>query len=130
MDVRKSLINGRKGETVCFTIKNFIVHSENSSINWNEFRFYTPVGEEVDSEGYKYFEVPAGNISVVRDEILNKTILVIAEQNNSRVLEILEGAEMEIINLELEGDIVAIANIPADASEEIVVVYKEVTDGN
>lgn len=130
MKVNKLNICGKRGETVCYSIKDFNVDESAVSVSWNEFKFYTPAGEKKDSEGFDYFEVPSGNLSIQRDEKLDKIYLVIAEQGNSRALEILEGATMDPINMGLEGDIITVVSVPSDASQEISVDYKEVTDGN
>jgi hypothetical protein len=129
MTINKKIIKGKKGETVCYTLLNFRFDSSDNKLKWDAFRFYTPVGNQTDDNGFKYFDVPGDGALIERDDTLNKEfMLIVTKDQGAEVVEILEGAETEAIVIGLEGDIVAAGLIPADVAEEITIDYKEVTD--
>jgi hypothetical protein len=124
MIITKKTVQGKKGETVCYSIPNFQWNVATSTISWDTFKFYTPAGELVE-EGYKYFQVEANAVLIERDTSLNKTLIVIAKSTGVEALEIYEGIT-ETINVGLEGDIIITGIIPANTGIEIQVEYKEV----
>jgi len=126
MTLNKHTIEGKKGETVFYTMPNF--RYEDNKLKWDAFRFYTPEGNQTDDEGFKYFDVPGDETLIGRDDTLNKELMIIVTKDQgTEIVEILEGAEMEEITIGLEGDIVCTGYIPAAVGEEITINYKEVT---
>lgn len=130
MQLNKHTIQGKKGATVCYTLTNFRFDSSDNKLKWDAFRFYTPEGNQTDDEGFKYFDVPADEYLIERDDTLDKEFMIIADKEEGiEIVEILEGAETEAIIIGLEGDIMAAGFIPADPAAEINIDYKEVTNG-
>jgi hypothetical protein len=130
MILNKHTIRGKKGSTVCYTIPNFHFDINDNHLKWDDFRFYTPLGESMDEEGFRYFDVPADEVLIERDDTLTKDLIIIATQEEGvEVIETLEGAEGEVITIGLEGDIIVSGTIPASEEEEITIDYKEVTNG-
>jgi hypothetical protein len=130
MILNKHTIRGKKGSTVCYSLPNFHFDSNDNHLKWDDFRFYTPVGESMDEEGFRYFDVPADEVLVERDDMLAKDLMIIATQDEGvEVIETLEGAEGEVITIGLEGDVIISGTIPAVDEEEVVIDYKEVTNG-
>jgi hypothetical protein len=130
MLLSKHIIQGKKGHTVCYTLENFRFDSSDNMLKWDAFRFYTPLGGSIDGEGFNYFDVPAEAIPIERDDTLNKDLLIIATNDNGvDVVETLEGANGEDFSIGLEGDVIVSGFIPAAVEEEIVIDYKEVTNG-
>lgn len=128
MNLIKITITGQKGKTVNYSPQ---FQENENALSWESFRFYTPVGGAVDAQGFKYYDVPAGQVQIEREEI-TKTLLMIVRQNQGvEVLEIYQGAEatMEPIIIGLEGDIICDGRIPADPGEEISIQFKEVING-
>jgi hypothetical protein len=123
----KKIIHGIKGKTVCYSINN--IRDETGYLKFDGFAFFTPFGSQQDQEGYKYFDVPADQILVERDESLDKTLLIKVTESIVEAIEIYDGAEFEPINIGLEGDIVAMIYIPSDSGKDIEVEYKEVING-
>ncbi|MCP5046721.1 MAG: hypothetical protein GY940_06090, partial [bacterium] len=118
------------GETVCYTMTGFQFDDSDNNLKWDAFRFYTPEGDITDEEGHRYFDVPADEIPIERDDTLNKHMMIIVTKNDgAEVVEVMEGAEFEGVSIGLEGDIVANGFIPAAPGEEIVFNYMEVTNG-
>jgi hypothetical protein len=130
MILNKHTIHGEKGKTVCYSMPDFRFDASDNKLKWGAFRFYTPEGGSVDEEGFAYFDVPAEEILIQRDESLDKEIIITTTRDNgAEAVEILEGAEIEPIIVGIEGDFVATGFIPASPHQEIVIDYKEVTDG-
>lgn len=130
MKLNKHLIQGEKGKTVCYTVPDLTFDESRHTIQWGAFRFYTPEGNLEDNEGFRFFNVPADSVSVVRDEDLDKNLLIMATRENGvAALELYAGADHDPIILGLEGDIFISAHIPALREAEIVIDYKEVTNG-
>jgi hypothetical protein len=130
MKMEKMMIKGKKGHTVCYSLPNFRFDSETNQLKWDAFSFYTPLGELLDEDGFRYFNVPAEELLIQRDDNLDKELVVmITKENGIEAVEILQGAIPDSINIGIEGDIVLSGFIPADTNEEIVFHYKEVTDG-
>lgn len=130
MFLEKKTIKGEKGKTVCYSIQNLRFDSSDNRIKWDTFRFYTPEGNEIDSQGFNYFDVPADEVLIERDDTLNKYIMIIVTKDTgTELLEIYEDAEMEAVTIGLEGDIIVYGFIPADTATEITISYKEVTNG-
>jgi hypothetical protein len=125
MIIQMKTVQGKKGETVCYSIPNFAYNEASSSLSWDTFRFYTPEGI-LDEGGYKYFEVEEDEVLVERDMSLNKALFVIAKSTGVEAIEIYEGTSANI-SMGLEGDIIITGYIPADTGVEIQVEYKEVT---
>lgn len=130
MILNKHVIRGKKGKTVCYSLPGFRFDTSDNKLKWEAFRFYTPLGESIDDNGYNYFDVPADEALIEREYDLNKEMdILVTKDNGVEILEILAGAEMEGINIGLEGDIVASGYIPSSTHQEIVFDYKEVIDG-
>lgn len=128
MILNKHTIKGKRGKTVCYFLPNFR-YDINDKLKWDSFRFYTPEGDQTDDEGFKYFDVPGEEILLQRDVNLNKILMIIITKNEgTEILEIYEGAEMELLSVGLEGDIVVSGFIPSDPQQEISINYKEVID--
>jgi hypothetical protein len=129
MLLNRHTITGKKGETVCYTMPNFRYDDNDNKLKWDAFMFYTPAGIQSDDQG-TYFDVPGDEYLIERDDTLNKSLLIKVTLSGTEVIEILEGAQMEEIVIGLEGDIVCTGFIPVDPEVEIVIDYKEVTDGS
>jgi hypothetical protein len=130
IDLTKHTIKGKIGSTVVYRLANLRFDESDNKLKWDSFRFYTPLGNRVDEKGYKFFAVPADEIPIERDDILDKELaVIITEKNGVEAVEIFEDAENETISIGLEGDIVVTGFIPADPQKEIELHYKEVTHG-
>ncbi len=130
MIVNKHTINGKLGSTVCYTLPNIRFDNSDNCLKWDSFRFYTPEADKIAENGFAYFDVPADQVLIERDESLNKHLLVfITKSQGIEAIELLQGAENESNNFGLEGDIVISVTIPAVQNEEIIINYKEVTNG-
>lgn len=129
--MKKTIITGEKGKTVCYQLANF--RYEEGYICWDVFKFYTPLGTQTDTDGHKYFEVPAISELIERDDVLNKEILFKVTQSESTVvveiIEIFESAASPAISVGIEGDIVCVVFVPTDPGQNIEIEYKEVTNG-
>jgi hypothetical protein len=126
MEIIKNQIKGKKGVTVCYTIPNFRFDETESKLKFDEFKFYTPAGEQDD--GVKYFDVAGDEVLLERDTELDKKIFIVCTKDEGVIAyEILEGEDLDLI-YGLEGDIVCIVFIPADPMEKIKIEYKEVYD--
>lgn len=130
MILNKHIIHGRKGKTVCYELPDFHFDTSDNKLKWETFRFYTPLGDNTDEQGFHYFDVPADEALVERDNDLDKNLdIIVTKGNGVEILEVFDGAEVETITIGLEGDIIVSGFIPASPHEEIVFDYKEVTDG-
>lgn len=130
VSLSKHTIHGRKGKTVCYTLEYFRFDETESKLKWDSFPFYTPHGTETDEQNFKYIDVPADEIGIQRDPVLDKDFLItITVESGVEVFEILEGAEGPTLVSGANGDIVATGNIPADTSLDIKFDYKEVSGG-
>ncbi|NIR04220.1 MAG: hypothetical protein GTN82_02205 [Candidatus Aminicenantes bacterium] len=130
MIINKQITREKKGKTVCYTLSNFRYDDSDSKLKWDAFKFYTPVGNQVDDQGFHYFDVLGDEVLIERDDTLNKGIEIKVISNEGvEVIEIYEGAETEAIIIGLEGDIIVSGSIPADLQAEIIIDYKEVTHG-
>ena len=130
MQLVKHTIYGKKGSTVSYSIPNIRFDNDESKIKWDSFRFYTPKGDKVDTDGFKYFDVPEDEVAIIRDDDLNKMLIIIATVDQGiEAIESFEGEESETITIGLEGDIIISAVIPTSLENEIIVDYKEVTNG-
>lgn len=127
MNITKTTIKGIKGKTIIYSPQ---FQGNGNILTWNGFRFYTPVGTSADIEG-KYFEVPAGQVTIEREEITKTQLIIVRQNQDVEVLEIYQGAEadMEPVIIGLEGDIICVGRIPADPVEEITIQFKEVING-
>ena len=130
MIVKKQIIRGRMGRTVCYSMPNFRFDRSDNKIKWDAFRFYTPLGNIADSEGTRFFNVMGGAIPVHRDRWVNKQLFVKITRNRGiETFQVPGYAKINSRAATLEGDIVVTIFIPTDPGEEITVLYKEVTDG-
>lgn len=130
MQLNKLSIKGKKGKTVCYKLENFRFDLDDDKLKWDAFRFYTPEGEQTDEEGFSYFDVPADEVPILRDDSLNKEFMILVTKNEGvEFLEVLEGADMQGFSIGMEGDIVVSGFIPANPGEEIFIDYKEVSNG-
>jgi hypothetical protein len=130
MVLTKNTVKGKKGKTVSYTLPNLRFDITDNKLKWDAFRFHTPEGNQTNNEGFKYFDVPADEVLIERDDTLNKQLIIkITRDSGTEAIEILEGAEIEAIIIGLEGDVVAAGFIPANLEEEIIINYKEVTNG-
>jgi len=126
----RHVITGKKGRTICYKIAGFRYDKQDECIKWDDFRFYTPEGDQVDSDGFEYFDVPADEILIQRDPDLDKELLVIITRHRGvDAVEVLAGAEMDPLIIGLDGDIVANCFIPASTTQELVLDYKEIPNG-
>jgi hypothetical protein len=126
--LQKRVIGGRLGETLCYKLKNFRYDDVEFKIKWDSSRFYTPAGLSIDEAGHKYFDIPATEILIERDEVLNKDLVVIAKAGQEvEVIETLEGAESESETIGPNGDFICSGYIPASLNEDIIIYYKEAT---
>lgn len=126
MSINKLSIEGTKGVTVCYSIPN--ITFTNNHLTWDTFKFYTPLGTQSDTEGNNYFDVLALDELINRDDTLNKDVYVIVTASGIEIIEILEG-EQYSMSIGMEGDWVCRLIVPSDTGQEILVEYKEVTDG-
>lgn len=130
MRINKQIIVGEKEKSVCYNVKNFRFDEGDNKLKWDDFKFYTPAGPKKDNRGFHFFDVPADEVTIKRDDALNKSLMVMVTRDRGiEAVEIYEGAEAENISIGLEGDIVITGFIPADPMVEITVDYKEVSDG-
>lgn len=130
MQLNKHTVQGKKGKTVCYTLTNFRFDPGENKLKWDAFRFYTPEGGQTDEEGFAYFDVPADEIPILRDDSLNKEFMILVTKDEGvEFLEVLEDAEIQGFSIGLEGDIAATGFIPTNPGEEIVIDYKEVSHG-
>ncbi len=130
MILNQHTIRGIKGKTIFYSLPNFRYDTDDHLLKWDAFKFYTPVGELTDEEGFHFFDVPAEEILIGRDDQLNKEMLIMVDQSQGvTVLESMEGAVWDPITIGLEGDVIASGYIPCDPQKEIVIDYKEVTNG-
>jgi len=130
MQLIKHTIHGKKGSTVCYSISNFRFDSSDETIKWDAFRFYTPKGDKTDEQGFLYFDVPSDEVSITRDDDLNKMLVVLVTVGNGvEAIETFEDDEGEPITIGLEGDIIISSFIPVSPLQEIIIDYKEVTNG-
>ena len=123
MNIEKKTIKGKKGITVIYTLKNFVITEIPKGINikWEPFTFYSPKGN---------FSVPGISENIFRDDTLDKTIFVIVSKTNGiEIIEVFEDSEDPGIVIEAEGDIVAFFMFPAYIKKKISGVYKEVING-
>lgn len=129
----KISIAGKKGKTVCYTIQDLeIIEDTSVNIKWHPWRFYTPAGNLVEEgTGFRYFEIQALDEEIARESI-DKEFKIVVKTGEIYVIEKYLGTqEADTIIIEgIEGDIVLEGNIPADAGENITIVYKEVSDGS
>jgi hypothetical protein len=125
--LNKHTIQGIRGRTVVYTLADFQFDETTSRLRWNAFRFYTPVGDRTDEDGFNYFDIPADEVLIERDTALDKDFTIVISSGEVTVIYILEGATGGNININgLEGDIIASGIIPCDTSEDITIDYKEV----
>jgi hypothetical protein len=130
MILKRVTIHGRKGETVCYSLPNFRYDGIDKKIKWDAFRFYTPLGQIADNEGFRFFNVIGKQILMQRDKSFNKELFVkITQERGIEVFEVPEGTETNSFATGLEGDIVVTAFIPTNPIDEITVEYKDVIDG-
>lgn len=115
---------GKKGETVLLSFNN--IRIEGDYILWDEFQFYTPVGDLTDVDGYKYFTVPSTQIDIPRDPLLDYQVFVIIRTSGIEVLKVYEGEEPEKFHVDLEGLIAIDGVIPSDTNSEVILNYYEV----
>lgn len=126
----KHTIKGKMGSTIVYRLTNLGFDESVNKLKWDSFRFYTPLGNQVDENDRRYFEVPADEIPIERDDTLNKEIQVkITKDEGVEMIEVFEGAETDPISIGLEGDIVVFGVIPTDPQNDIEIHYKEVTNG-
>lgn len=128
VNLTKHTIKGQKGKTVCYTLENLRFDTIDEKLKWDDSKFYTPIGTETDTGDFNFFSVPAGEISITRDSILDKeALLVISIEVGVEYIEVLEGIDGPDLAVSgLNGDIVATGFIPAGTGD-IVFDYKEVT---
>jgi len=123
--IRKLTIRGKTNSTVLYQISNLRI--EGDYLKFDSFRFYSPAAELIDENEVKYFDVPADQVGISRDDTLNKEIQVyITLANGAEAVEILEGATPPDISVSNEGDLVITIIIPADLGKDIDIEYKEV----
>lgn len=123
--MKKITVTGEKGKTICYELSNF--RYENQCVCWDTFRFYSPLGVQVNADGNKYFDVPGISEIIERDDTLNKEVLFkVTQSDGIEVIEILEGASPPYMSVGLDGDIVCVLFVPADPQESIQIEYKEV----
>ena len=74
----KHIIQGNKGKTVYYSIEDFryVYNETDLKIKWDAFLFYTPLGTETDESNLKYIGVPADEIEIQRDPVLDKDFLI------------------------------------------------------
>jgi len=131
MSVNNSMIKGKKGCGVVYKVENFAFDEDNETISFDAYRFYTPIAELEDSEGFKYFDVDEDLIPLERDDTFNTYFYLIVRTTGNGVTEyfpVLEPADFDI-RLGIEGDIVCLGFIPTDPNEAISITLKEVTNG-
>lgn len=128
MNLIKITITGKKGKTVNYSPQ---FQENENALSWESFRFYTPVGGAVDAQGFNYYDVPAGQVQIEREEIPKTLLIIVTQERGVEAMEIYQGAEatMEPVIIGLEGDIIATGRIPADVQEEILIQFKEVING-
>lgn len=122
-----SQVIGEKGKTIIYSIPN--VRIVDDSLMWDSFRFYTPVGTLVDSEGYHYFDVLGDELLIERDEALDREIVVfVTQQNGIEAAGFYEGELPSIPSFDSDGDIIINIFIPCNPENEIKIEVKEVID--
>jgi len=128
MNLIKITITGKKGKTVNYSPQ---FQENENALSWESFRFYTPVGGAVDAQVFNYYDVPAGQVQIEREEIPKTLLIIVTQERGVEAMEIYQGAEatMEPVIIGLEGDIIATGRIPADVQEEILIQFKEVING-
>lgn len=121
-NITKNIINGKLNSTIIYNIPITITDIVNGvNISWDEFTFYSPNGN---------FTVESINQNILRDDSLNKTVLLTVDDvNGVRLYTIFEGAFTNL-DFGLEGDFVIWLSIPTNDIEEITGFYKEVVDGS
>lgn len=126
MTMNSVTIKGEKGLTVFYTINN--IREESGALKWDSFRFYTPVGTNIDEAGFKYFTVPVGEVVITRDDSLAIELKVkVTQAGGVEVFEVYEGVGHNL-TVGKDGDIIITGEIPPVGSiEDIQIVYKEVS---
>lgn len=125
MEITKNTVTGKLGQTVIYSMPN--VRYENSSLCWDSFRFYTPLSSTVDNNNNGYFDVPAGEVEISRDEVFDKTVFIAVEIGKEpTAYSVLEG-ESWSKSIGLEGDFVATIIVPHDTAQPIQCWYIEVS---
>ncbi len=72
---KKHTVNNTKGQGVVYTIKNFRFDEKNLQLKWDAFRFYTPMGELIDEQGFRYFDVDGEEYPIGRG-LFNKGLII------------------------------------------------------
>jgi hypothetical protein len=128
MQFKKQTIRGKKGKNICYTIANFRYNETEKKISWDAWRFYSAKSVQKDDEGFGYIDVPAAEIDVTPDALLDKDLIVVVSTEGVNVYITLEGETGPGITItDASGDIVISGTIPSTLSgEEPVIYYKEV----
>jgi len=121
--MEKIQINGVQGKTIFYSFNN--IRIDGYYLKFDSFKFYTPKGNLDDGDGYKYFVVPADEISIIRDTIDRTIELRITQNAGVEACIIYPGNTMNE-ELNNDGDYVCSIYIPADTELDIEVKYKEV----
>lgn len=124
---KKDTIKGKINATVLYKIPNFRV--EGDLFKFDAFRFYSPAAGTVDESGGRYFDVPADEADISRDDTLDLEIqIIVIYGQETQAIEILKGAAPPDVNVGIDGDLIATIDIPADPARDILVEYKEVIE--
>ena len=118
---------GTKGSTVCYKLNN--IRIESGVLKWDPFPFYTPLGDQTDESGFKYFDVPAKEYVIPdRDPSVDMEIVIkVTKDGGVEPSAPIVGADIQPISLGLEGDVIVMGYIPADTNIEIEITPREVT---
>ncbi len=128
MKLTKHSIKGIPGITICYTLPN--IRIDGDFLKWDAFRFYSPEGTKKDEKEGLYFDVPAEEILIQRDTVLDKELIIcVSLSEGVEVIEILEGADRPEIQFSTTGDIIISGYIPANTAKEVSVNFKEVSNG-
>lgn len=121
------IIKGKKGVTICYEINN--IRIESGVLKWDSFPFYTPIGDQTDENGDKFFVVPAKEYVIPnRDsEVDIEFNIKVTKDGGVEPSAYFVGAAIQPIILGLEGDVIVTGYIPANTSIEIEITPKEVT---
>jgi hypothetical protein len=121
----KKTVEGTKGKTVLFSPNIVLV---GNTISFENFIFYTPIGNSTDREGFTCFPVQSDSVVIERDGEFDKYFWIVVTNGIPAYHEVFEGGTPPVLSFGLEGDIIVRGRIPSDISQEIYVETMEVIE--
>jgi len=126
ISLNKRTVKNVIGKGIVYSFKNFHADENDNKIKWDNFKFYTPLGNLTNANGRRYFEVEAEEYVIERGTISKRFIIKVDKENGLEAIEWDIDSTREGIRMGLEGDIIVRGFIPSDPTQEITIVYMEV----